>query len=208
MLIDAGILAIIRLREREPADEILHALVDAGVRSVEITIPTPGSTAAVERWRGATLAKIGMGTIRTPDEARAAADAGAQFLVTPTMSPAVLETAAELGLSVVCGALTPTEIDSAARHGAALVKVFPVDAVGGVEYLRSVAAPLNDIGFVATGGVDPAGAEEYARFGAAGVGIGSNLVSEADIAERAWLSIQQRGVHFVEAWARGLAGRG
>lgn len=197
-------MAIIRLRELEPADEILRSLVDGAVRSIEVTLPTPGSTAAVARWRGATDATIGMGTIRSTDDVRRAHDAGAEFLVTPTTSVPVLELAAELGLPVICGALTPTEIDTAVRAGAALVKVFPIDAVGGIRYLKAVAAPLNDVRFVPTGGIGAAEAEEYARFGCAGVGVGSSLVSEPSVATRDWTGIGAQARLMTEAWGRGV----
>ncbi|WP_349903713.1 bifunctional 4-hydroxy-2-oxoglutarate aldolase/2-dehydro-3-deoxy-phosphogluconate aldolase [Parafrigoribacterium humi] len=198
-------IAIIRLKQIRPQDELFRALVAGGITTVEVTLPTPGSTEAVERWRDEPGVLVGMGTIRTRDDVHRAVGAGARFLVTPTTSADVLAAANEESVPVVCGALTPTEIDLAWRSGASRVKVFPVDAVGGLQYLRALAGPLEDIPLVPTGGITPVEAEEYAAFGCVGVGVGSALVNEQVAIDREWEALHQRARHFVSRWSSGIA---
>jgi len=203
-----GVVAIVRLRGCEPVDELLGALVEGGVRTVEVTLPTPGALPAVRRWSRDDRVTAGVGTVRTPQEAVVPAEAGAAFLVTPTTRTEVLDAAAGRGVPVVSGALTPTEIDLAWGHGAAAVKVFPVSALGGAAYLRAVREPLDDVVLLPTGGVDVAAAAEFARLGCLGVGVGSALVSEQLVLDRDWAALADRASRFVRSWQAGLADRG
>lgn len=198
-----GVLAIVRLREHEPPDELLRCLVDGGVDAVEVTVPTPGALDALRRWSTDPPVPLGAGTVRTGDQAVAALDAGAQFLVTPTTSLSVLGVAEQRSVPVVCGALTPTEIDVAWHAGAAAVKVFPVANVGGAAYVKAVREPLADVPLIPTGGVDVELTRELARLGCAGVGLGGALVSEVLVAERRWKDITLRAEAFVAAWREG-----
>ncbi|GAA4431923.1 bifunctional 4-hydroxy-2-oxoglutarate aldolase/2-dehydro-3-deoxy-phosphogluconate aldolase [Georgenia halophila] len=202
----SGVIAIIRLREQRAVDEIFQALLDGGVRAVEVTADTPGAFEAVTRWRGKGSALVGVGTVRTPAMTRRAIDAGAEFLVTPTTMPEVLEIAGAAGVPVAAGALSPTEIDTAWHHGAAAVKVFPVDTVGGPAYIRAVQAPLSDVPLVPTGGVDASAARTYAGMGCVGVGVGSALVDERIVAAGDWSELQSRAAALAAAWSQGLAG--
>lgn len=203
-----GVVAIIRLRAHEPDDDLLEALLDGGVRTVEVTLPTPGALDAVTRWSSDERVTVGVGTVRAPQDAIAAAEAGAAFLVTPTTRIAVLDAAAERGVPVVSGALTPTEIDVAWGHGAAAVKVFPVAAVGGADYVRAVREPLDDVALLPTGGVDVASTGQLARVGCVGVGIGGGLVAEQLVAARDWSTLSERAARFVAAWQQGADSSG
>lgn len=201
---DAGVIAIVRLRGNEPADEVLDHLLAGGITSVEVTLPSPGCLAAVRRWRTRSDVRVGVGTVISARDAELAIEAGAQFLVTPTTSLPVLSTAAAAGIPVACGALTPTEIQLAWDSGAWTVKVFPIDAMGGARYVRNLKGPLPDIPLVPTGGVTVATTTEYAEVGCVGVGIGSALVDEATVAEGAWHRLTERAAAFVAAWEKGL----
>jgi 2-dehydro-3-deoxyphosphogluconate aldolase/(4S)-4-hydroxy-2-oxoglutarate aldolase len=203
-----GVVAIIRLRTEPVTDEIVDALAAGGIRAIEATLPTPGALGIVDRRRADPAVVLGVGTIRTSADVELAVAAGAQFLVTPTTVPAVLEATRAHGLSVCSGALTPTEIDRAWTAGAALVKVFPIDAVGGPGYLRAIAAPLDDIPLMPTGGVTVESAELYAALGCPAVGVGSALVSEQAVRDRDWAGITARARAFADAWDRGVAARG
>ena len=200
---ELGVLAIIRLRDHEPDDELLDALVEGGIRAVEVTLPTPGSLDAVRRWVRDDRVVVGVGTIRSEQDAVLAAEAGAQFIVTPTTVLDVLRVAAERSVPVVPGALTPTEIDLAWRHGAAAVKVFPISALGGAAYLRAIREPLDDVLVLPTGGVDAAAAQEYASAGCVGVGAGGRLVGEQLVADRDWPALTERARDFVDGWEAG-----
>lgn len=201
-----GVVAIIRLRSHRPDDDLLEALLDGGVTAVEVTLPTPGSLDAVRRWADDGRATIGVGTIRSPEDARRAVDAGAAFLVTPTTRPQVLEWVAGQGVPVIAGAMTPTEIDIAWDAGAAAVKVFPVSTLGGAAFVRAVREPLDDVLLLPTGGVAVDSTEEFARAGCVGVGIGGGLVAEQLVADRDWRALTDRAASFVAAWGRGADG--
>ncbi len=203
-----GVVAIVRLRRCEPADELLEALLSGGVRTVEVTLPTPGALDAVRRWSRDPRVSAGVGTVRTAQDVVVAAEAGAEFLVTPTTRTEVLDAAAQRGLPVVSGALTPSEIDLAWGHGAAAVKVFPVTSVGGAAYLRAVREPLDDVVLLPTGGVDVASTQEFARMGCVGVGVGSALVSEELVAAGDWEALRERAQRFVSSWHAGVDQRG
>lgn len=204
--LELGIVAIVRSRGRVPA-AALDALERGGIGRIEVTFGTPGCLDLVEQ-AAARERPVGMGTVRTVDDARHAIAAGAAFLVTPTFVPDVVAAARAASLPIVCGALTPSEIDAAWRAGADAVKVFPIDAVGGMRYLRAVRAPLADVALVPTGGIGEREAEAYAREGCVGVGVGSALVDDATLADGAWDELVARARRLDEAWRRGLEARG
>ncbi len=141
-----------------------------------------------------------MGGIRTPAAARAAIDAGAQFLVTPITAPEILSLARAERCPVVCGALSPTEVEAAYRAGATLVKVFPVAAMGGPAYIRQLRSPLHDVPLVPTGGVGLDDIADYAKAGAAAVALGSALTSGQPGAD-----LQARCAHALRAWRQAAA---
>lgn len=164
------LIAIVRFRSvtEESLVRVCRELVDAGLPGVEVTLTTPFALNAIEALGG----RVGAGSVRTVEDARRAQEAGAAFLVTPVVRPEVLQAAR---VPVVCGALTPTEIDAAWVAGAAYVKVFPSP---GPSYVRDVLAPLPEVPLVPTGGVRLESIVDYAAAGAAGVGVGSALVTE------------------------------
>jgi 2-dehydro-3-deoxyphosphogluconate aldolase / (4S)-4-hydroxy-2-oxoglutarate aldolase len=173
------IVAILR-RVAEPA-LVVQALREGGIGVVEITLDSPDALETIRRLRDDPGLVVLAGTVRTADEARAAAEAGAQACVGPALVPDVLEACREAGLPAVPGAMTPTEIETAWRLGAAMVKLFPAARLG-PEYLRG---PLADVPLLVTGGVDGANAAVFLRAGAAAVGVGSALIGAPDVAAAA-----------------------
>jgi 2-dehydro-3-deoxyphosphogluconate aldolase/(4S)-4-hydroxy-2-oxoglutarate aldolase len=162
------------LRRVEDVDTAVARVRAAGISLVEITLDSPGALEAIRRHPGALA-----GTVRTPDEASAAAEAGAVALVAPSFSPEVAARARQLGLPYVPGALTPTEVEAAWRAGAAAVKLFPA-ALGGPEYVRQLRGPLADVPLIATGGVDADSAPAYLAAGCIAVGLGTSLLREGE----------------------------
>jgi 2-dehydro-3-deoxyphosphogluconate aldolase/(4S)-4-hydroxy-2-oxoglutarate aldolase len=112
--------------------------------------------------------------VRRPEQADAAAAAGAEAIVSPGLSHAVMSRARELGVPAIPGAWTPTEIEAAWTAGAALVKLFPAGLVG-PRYVRDVLAPLADVPLLVTGGIDASNARAFLDAGAVAVGVGSAL---------------------------------
>lgn len=182
------LIAIVRLSRPQGAVRACQELVDAGVPAVEVTLTTPGALDVIRQTR------VGAGSVRTPQDARLAQEAGASFLVTPTTRPEVLAAAT---VPVVCGALTPTEIDTAWSAGAAYVKLFPASVVG-PRYVREVLAPMPDIPLIPTGGITPELAAEYLAAGAAGVGVGSALVQQSLVDEQDWPLLRRRAKAFLD----------
>jgi 2-dehydro-3-deoxyphosphogluconate aldolase/(4S)-4-hydroxy-2-oxoglutarate aldolase len=200
------VVAIVRLPVRPP-HELLEVLARAGVPAVEITTGTPEVFETVRAWRGQSAVRVGVGTVRTADHVARAAAAGAEFLVSPGLNGAVLDAALDAGLPLICGAATPTEIDQAWSRGAAAVKVFPVDCLGGAAYVRAIQAPLPDVPLFPTGGVGAEQARQYAELGCAGVGVGSAVVDAGPVEAGDWDEVGRRAAAVVAAWDRGSACR-
>ncbi|MFG3708108.1 bifunctional 4-hydroxy-2-oxoglutarate aldolase/2-dehydro-3-deoxy-phosphogluconate aldolase [Micromonospora sp. NPDC047670] len=178
-LTDARILAVIRGTDTAGAVAAGTALLEEGVRIVEVALTTPDAARAIEALRAAAPAGslVGAGTVLTTADVADVAAAGAQFVVTPAVVESIPE-AARRGLPVAAGALTPTEAYTAMRMGASAIKLFPA-SVGGPAYLRAVRDPFPDIPFVAVGGVGLADVPGYFRAGAIAVGLGGPLVGDA-----------------------------
>jgi len=184
--------AVAILRRVAEVDRRIEALVEAGIGVVEITLDAPDGLAAIERARGRGDVAVLAGTVRRPEQVDASASAGAEAIVSPGFSPAVVERARELGLPAIPGALTPTEIEAAWAAGAALVKLFP-GGLGGPRYVRNVLAPLADVPLLVTGGVDASNARAFLDAGAVAVGVGSAL-NDPDEARRVVAAVRSAGV--------------
>jgi 2-dehydro-3-deoxyphosphogluconate aldolase/(4S)-4-hydroxy-2-oxoglutarate aldolase len=174
------VVAILRGRRGDRLDAVVDVLVDAGIRSLEVTMNTPGALDAIRRavTRYGTDVAVGAGTVRTVADADGAVGAGAGFLVSPHTDPALSARARELGVAYLPGALTPTEIVAAWASGAAAVKLFP-GRLGGPRYLRDIREPLHDIPIVPTGGVSADNVAEWFAAGAVAVGVGGTLIGDA-----------------------------
>ena len=167
------------LRGCNPANifDITQALYDGGIRLLEITLNSPGALDAIqqvsEKFGDRLL--IGAGTVLAPDEAKAAITAGARFILSPSLDPEVIRQTLDLGAVSVPGAFTATEILTAHRHGAHIVKVFPASV--GPSYFRDLRGPLPHIRLMPTGGVNLDNIRDFHKAGAVAFGIGSALVS-------------------------------
>lgn len=203
-LIENRLVAILRADNANRFADAATVLQASGVRVLEAALTTPGAPdaiAAIRKKLGDDV-HIGAGSVREAPDVDTAADAGATFLVTPTVNPLVLERAHERGLPVICGALTPTEIDQAWRLGAAAVKVFPVAAVGGIAYLRAIRAPMPDIPLVPTGGVHLADVAKYLEAGSIAVAAATPLLGDALTASGSLTDLATRASEFVAQAAK------
>lgn len=171
---DDRVLAILRYREPCDLGAVVVALRAGGIRSIEVTADTPGALDEVGRARGEG-APIGAGTIRSVEEARAFADAGASFLVSPGLAPEIVREGLERGVPAIPGVLSPTEITAAVAAGADVVKLFPA-SLGGPGYLAALRGPFPDVRFVPTGGIRVPDVPTWLEAGAVCVGLGGSLV--------------------------------
>ena len=181
------IIAIVRLHDYEHAVETARALVAGGIPILEFTLTGKGAIDAVVATRKALGDAVwaGVGTVLKAEEAEAAIDAGAQFVVTPAMRGPVIAACLKRQTLVITGGLTPTELLEAYEAGSELVKVFPAH-MGGPRYIKDLLAPLPFLKLVPTGGVSAENARDYLAAGAVAVGIGGNLVSNRLVAEAAY----------------------
>jgi 2-dehydro-3-deoxyphosphogluconate aldolase/(4S)-4-hydroxy-2-oxoglutarate aldolase len=151
------------LRKVEDVDATVERL---GVPVVEVTLDSPGALEAIRRLCERGGLTVLAGTVRTVEEARAAVEAGAEALVSPVLVAGVFD----LGVPVIPGAFTASEIEAAWRAGAAMVKLFP-GSLGGPAYVRAVLAPLSDVPLMVTGGVSADNARDFLDAGAVAVGV-------------------------------------
>ena len=171
-----GVVAVIRGASAAEAVAMSRALIAGGVLGIEITYSTPDccrAIAEVLREAPATAA-VGVGTVRTIDQLRAAHAVGAAYAVSPHTDPALLAEAGMLGMPFLPGAVTPTEVVTAWNLGAACIKLFPGSLVG-PDYLKALKAPLPDIPIMPTGGVALDNLHEWFTAGAVAVGMGGAL---------------------------------
>ena len=173
--------AILRTDDEGRARLAMDAAVRGGFRAVEVTLTTPGALAIIADLARRTELVVGAGTVLTVEQARAAAGAGARFLVSPVVDEAVIGAAAELGVDSIPGAATPTEMWRAHRAGAPLVKLFPAPA-GGPLALRAIRGPMPFLRVVPTHGVDLDSAAAWLEAGAHAVGCVSCLFEPAALA--------------------------
>jgi 2-dehydro-3-deoxyphosphogluconate aldolase/(4S)-4-hydroxy-2-oxoglutarate aldolase len=182
---EIGIIPVIRAASVDEANRAVEAICSGGIPVVEITLTVPNAVAAIRavaKQRGKEVL-IGAGTVTNAKQAQECIDAGAQFLVSPGLSVAVLEVAKTHEMLAIPGALTPTELMSAQEHGATLVKIFPCGNVGGSKYLKSLKAPFPQARLIPTGGVNASNAAEFIAAGAFALGVGADLVDAAALRE-------------------------
>ena len=177
------VFAILRHVPAEQLPAVLDALVAGGIRLLEITMNTQDAAGqlSLARVHLGDRAILGAGTVTTAARAQAAMDAGARFLVTPNLDPAVMRLATEAGIPVVPGVMTPSEMVAGLQAGAVALKLFPAGQLG-TGYIRDVRAALDDAPLVAVGGVTVENAADWIRAGCIGVGIGGSLLDKSLLA--------------------------
>jgi 2-dehydro-3-deoxyphosphogluconate aldolase/(4S)-4-hydroxy-2-oxoglutarate aldolase len=175
---EVGIIPVIRATTVVEATRAVEAISAGGIPVFEITMTVPNAISVirevVQQHGGSAL--IGAGTVTSAEQAESCMRAGAEFLVSPGLSVAVLSVARACAKLAIPGALTPTELMSAHDQGARLVKIFPCGNVGGPKYLRSLKAPFPTASLIPTGGVNAANAAEFIAAGAFALGVGADLV--------------------------------
>lgn len=199
-IIDCGVVAVVRLSDSQQLLRVAEAVQRGGVSIIEFTMTTPNALKVLEESTAAFGEDVllGAGTVLDAETARAAILAGARFVVSPTLSSALLSLSHRYGVAVIPGAFTPTEILTAWELGADLVKVFPAGALG-PQYLRDILAPLPQVRLLPTGGVSLDNAGEFIKAGAVAVAVGGNLVDKRTVAEGNFALLTERARAFVVA---------
>lgn len=193
-----GVVPVVRAGSARLVLHAVEALAAGGIPVAEITLTVPNALAAIAevavRFAGSVL--VGAGTITSADQARAAIEAGARFIVSPGFDAAIVDAAHGAGVPAMPGVLTPSEIMAATRAGADWLKIFPCSALGGAAYLRSLRGPFPQLRAMPTGGVTLATAADYIAAGAVALGVGSELVDNAELAAGEYARLRERALAF------------
>ncbi|WP_186576759.1 bifunctional 4-hydroxy-2-oxoglutarate aldolase/2-dehydro-3-deoxy-phosphogluconate aldolase [Aquibacillus kalidii] len=195
-----GVVAVIRKASVDNILPIAEALVNGGIKAIEITLESPGALEAINiaSQKLGNKAVIGAGTVLDSETARVAIMNGAKFVFSPTINIETIKISKRYGVMCVAGALTPTEILTAFEHGSDIIKVFPASLVG-PKYFKDLHGPLPQIPLMPTGGVDIENAGDYIQAGAVAVGVGSTLVSStSDIDDDYLRQIEYKASEFIE----------
>jgi 2-dehydro-3-deoxyphosphogluconate aldolase/(4S)-4-hydroxy-2-oxoglutarate aldolase len=182
--VPGGIVAVVRAPSAAECLTIVTGLIRAGVPAVEVTMTVPGGLDVLAELAAGDLVRqagtvLGAGTVLSPQQCQACAEAGARFIVAPVTDISVLAAAHDWGLPYVGGALTPSEVLASMRAGSDAVKLFPIGAMGGVSYLNALREPLPELRAVVSGGVPASAAAGYLAADAHAVCLGSSLIDRA-----------------------------
>lgn len=196
IILEKKIIAIIRGVSPGDIQAVADALLAGGVALMEVTFDhsRPGGvdetleSLSLLREKFSDRVAVGAGTVLTPGQVQAAAQCGAQYIISPNMDEAVIDKTRELDLISIPGALTPSEIVQAHKQGAHIVKLFPA-GLWGTDYIKAVRAPLAHIPMAAVGGVDAETIPDFLAAGVACFGVGSNLVDAKKVAAGDFASI-------------------
>ena len=198
---------VLRTQDSDAGFYACLAAMEGGVRTIEITKTVPSCFEMIRGLIATTGGRypIGVGTVWDPGAVREAKEAGASFVVTPVLLPEVADACRQQDILCVLGALTPTEIYQARVAGAALVKVFPVNPVGGPEYIRALNGPMGGVPFWVSGGVRIEDIGAYLRLGVKAVGLTTSLFPPDALAHRDFDLIRSNAERAAEAAAMAVA---
>ena len=199
-LLNPGVIAIIRADSSEQLIDATRALMDGGIRAVEVTMTTPNALEVIrdvsQKFGDKIL--VGVGTVLNEAAAREAVKAGAQFVVTPVFRADVIQFCLQENKPVMSGCYTPTEAFNAFEAGSDFIKVFPADGLG-PNYIKAIRAPLPQLKIIPTGGVDLKTCGEFIKVGCVAVAAGSSLVSKTILQTQDWKSLTELATKFVLA---------
>lgn len=201
---EIGIIPAIRAGSAADALFASEAIFSSGIPVVEITMTTPGAAGVIsELIRERSDFIVGAGTVLDIKAARICLDAGASFLTSTGLDGELVEFAHQHDVSIIPGALTPTEVMMAKKMGAAFIKLFPCASVGGPSYIRALRGPFPDTRLIASGGVTQQTAADYIRAGADVLGIGRELVPAESLVTRNSGRIHELARRFIEMVKQG-----
>ena len=195
---DLGVVLVVRAKGDEQTMKGIAAMIEGGVKAIEITFSVPNAVAvikAVKERFGADIL-LGAGTVLNPSDAAGAVGAGAQYVVSPNTNPEVIGISKRLGVPVMPGAFTPTEVVNAWAAGADVVKIFPA-SVGGPAYIKALRGPLPHIPMLPTGGVNDKTAGPFIEAGAFALGAGSNLFDKKLLAAEDYAGLTKLAKSFM-----------
>ena len=193
------ICTIIRGAETEKAVKIAQSLFDGGIKLIEVTFNTDKAIEMIEAIKRTMGNKmyVGAGTVLDQETAILAINAGAEFVLSPSISEGMIKVCNRYGKVAIPGIMTPSEAVRAMELGADILKLFPAGELG-PGYLKSIRSPLNHIEFIAVGGINLDNAKSFMKSGAIGLGIGSSLVDNSLVINSNFTELKKRAKNFVE----------
>jgi 2-dehydro-3-deoxyphosphogluconate aldolase / (4S)-4-hydroxy-2-oxoglutarate aldolase len=192
-------IAVVRAPSFEVGMQMAIAVAQGGIRLIEITWDSDRPIELIAQLRDKLPhCQIGAGTLLTRSALQEAIAVGAQFLFSPHLNVELVQLAVAAQIPMIPGALTPSEIVAAWQAGATCVKVFPVQAVGGAEYIRLLRSPLGQIPLIPTGGVTVGNAKAFLQAGAIAVGLSGGLFPPQAIAQQNWATISQQAARLMQ----------
>jgi len=200
VIIESGVVAVIRVSSADDLVNICSALADGGIKAVEITMTSPGALEAISETTQVLNGKaiVGAGSVIDAETARSCILAGAEFIVGPILDLDMVRLCNRYGKIVIPGAFSPTEILTCWEAGVDVVKVFPATSLG-PSFIKDVLGPLPQVKLMPTGGIDINNVSEYINAGAACVGVGSALVDKTIVHEKRWDDLTERARQYVSA---------
>lgn len=203
---EIGLIAIIRTELEADLMRVAEALAEGGIRAMEITLNTPDALTAIAAIRHELSPgmRVGAGTILNASDARSAFDAGAEFIVTPTLQLDTITFCRQHGIPIACGCMTPTEALTAHGAGADFIKLFPAESLG-PGYIRALLAPLPFLKIIPTGGVSRGNLAAFLQAGCVGVALGGNLVSKEVLRDQDWVRLASMAREYVQILAEARA---
>jgi 2-dehydro-3-deoxyphosphogluconate aldolase/(4S)-4-hydroxy-2-oxoglutarate aldolase len=201
---DTGIIAIARHITPEQVLPLAQALYDGGIRVIEVTCNTSGFLPCIEMLSAEFGDKmyVGAGTVLNPIMAQLVINAGANFVLAPDFNPEVVKIVHEHQRLMIPAVVTPSEMLQACRMGIDLLKLFPANALG-VNYLKEIRGPLDNLDLIAVGGITLANTADFAKAGAFAVGVGSELINKQMIADGNWQGLTELADNFVTTFRQG-----
>ena len=195
------VVGILRFFKRPEVEKLVPASLAGGLTTIEVTMNSAGATDLIRLACDLMGDKgnVGAGTVTTLETLDQALAAGASFIVTPAIVPDVIQACVQRKVPVMPGAMTPTEILTAWRMGATMVKVFPADQLG-PGHLKAVKAPFPEIPLMPTGGVTVETLPAFKKAGADAFGVGGPLFDPKQVAAGNWDWFRQQAARFAEAW--------
>jgi 2-dehydro-3-deoxyphosphogluconate aldolase/(4S)-4-hydroxy-2-oxoglutarate aldolase len=164
-LAEFRLMPVIVIDDPVDAAPLAGALMEGGLPAAEVTLRTPGAVEALRIIRQTHPGVLaGAGTVLSPQQAKDALDAGAEFIVTPGFNPRVVDYCLERNVPIIPGVCTPTEIEMALERGLEVLKFFPAEPMGGIAFLKAICAPYAMLRFVPTGGISERNLGDYLGF--------------------------------------------
>lgn len=187
------VVPVMVINKLEHAVPLAHALVEGGLKVLEITLRTPIALDAIRRIKAEVPgAIVGAGTVINLETLKQAIDAGSEFLVSPGVTESLIDAALQSGVPILPGAISPSEVMRLMEKGITEMKFFPAEAAGGIPMLKSIGGPLPQVTFCPTGGISPKNAADYLALSNVAC-VGGSWMAPADLVDKEdWDEIKRR----------------